>query len=220
MAFFTKNKAGYIGYYRYSTADYGSGVWNLTTQNIEASNLEWYSQTLFTSTEGLVGWTVNGASIVTNNTFGTPNPPSIQISTAGEYAYISTGLSSMLYTTIVFDAWMADNEALEFYFAHSNTGQGNTLKLDTRTGAYTGLMYHTTWTSFGGEPIQGIELIANRWNRVAIQIPSSGDTAWYINGTYRDREVLLMNGVNIGVRKFANNGTCYIDNIRIYRGLV
>lgn len=220
MSFHNKNKAGYIGYFRYSTPEIASGVWNLKTQYNEASNSEWYSQTLFSSKEGITGWTTNGSSILTNNSIGYPSAPSIEISTAGDYGYISTGLPSLVYTTIVFEAYMPDNEALEFYFAHSNTGQGNTLKLDTRAGYYSGLMYHTTWTVYGGEPIQGIELTPNVWNKVAIRIPSSADTSWYINGSYRDREVVLLNGVNIGVRKFAGNGTCYVDNIRVYRGPV
>ena len=223
MSFLNKNKGGYIGYFRYSTPEIASGVWNLRQQQQESSSYEWIGQYIYKQ-NGLTGWTNSGAS--QNNSFGVPlaSPePSIVVSAVGQYAYTLPTLpttDSLIYTTIVFWVWMPANNALAFHFAHSNTGQGPFLKLDTRTGFNTGLMYGTSWGVYGGEPISGIRIPSSNWTKIAIRIPSTVNASWYVDGVYRDVEVILKNGNNIGIRKFAGTDACYVSYLRVYRGPV
>lgn len=213
MSFLNKNKGGYLGYFRYSTPEIASGVWNLKQQQQESSNFEWYAQHIFEN-DGLTGWNNSGASISPGG--------SIQVSAVGQVAYINPmpANQTMLYVTVVCEMYLPNNNAVALHFCNSSSGQGPFLKIETRDNFNSGLMYGTAFGAFGGEPIQGIEVKANQWNKVAVRIPSSADASWYINGVYRDVEVILKNGNNIAIRKFAGTDMCFVRNVRVYRGPV
>ena len=226
MSFLNKNRAGYIGYYRYSTPEIASGVWNLRQQQEEAENYEWYGQYLYCQnpTTGLNGWTNSGAS---NNGSGVnASETSIAVSAVGQYAYVSPlsdakHFNTLLYTTLVCWVYVPVNNALEIMFGISSAGLGNSLKLDTRPSFYTGLMYHTDWATYGGEPIApGIQIPSSNWTKVTIRVSNAQVASWYIDGIFRDSTVILKNGNNIGIRKFAGSDTCLVSNLRIYRGPV
>jgi hypothetical protein len=219
MSFLNKNKGGYIGYFRYSTPEIASGVWNLKQQQQESSSFEWYSQYIYKA-NGVNGWANGGLS--TSPSGVNANESSITVTSVGQYGYVAPlpANDTMLYVTIVCWVYMPVNNAIAIHFAHANNGQGPFLKLDTRPGYFSGLMYGTAWGTYGGEPIQGIDIPSSNWTKIAIRIPSSADASWYIDGTYRDIEVILKNGNNLGIRKFAGSDTCYISDLRIYRGPV
>jgi hypothetical protein len=222
MSFLNKNRAGYIGYYRYSNPEIASGVWNLRQQQQEASNYEWYSQYLYKA-NGLTGWTNSGAS--TSGSGWTSGETSITVTSVGNYAYVSPldsakDFDTLLYTTLVAYVNMPANNAMEIMFGHTTAGLGNSLKIDTRSGYYTGLMYHTDWATYGGEPINGIQIPANAWTKVAIRLTSAQIASWYIDDVFRDSSIVLKNGNYIGVRKFAGGNTCYVSGLTVYRGLV
>lgn len=219
MSFLNKNKGGYIGYFRYSTPEIASGVWNLKQQQQESSNAEWYDNTIW-KMSGLSGWANGGLSTSTAGHVAGTN--SIIVSSPGAYGYVypMPSTDSMLYVTIVCWVYIPYNNALALHFCHASNGQGPFLKIDTRPGGYSGLMYGTSWGVYGGEPIQGIDIASSTWTKIAIRIPSSVDASWYINDVYRDIEVILKNGNYLGIRKFAGSDTCYISDLRVYRGPV
>ena len=219
MSFLNKNKGGYIGYFRYSTPEIASGVWNLKQQQQESSNNEWYSQYIYKA-NGVDGWANGGISTSSNGVNASEN--SIAITSVGQYGYVAPlqNNDTMLYTTLVAWAYLPVNNAVALHFCHANNGQGPFLKIDTRPGYYTGLMYGTSWGVYGGEPIQGINIPSANWTKIAIRIPSSADVSWFLDGTFRDNTVILKNGNNIGIRKFAGSDTCYISDLRLYRGPV
>jgi hypothetical protein len=225
MSFLNKNRAGYIGYYRYSTPEIASGVWNLKQQQQESSNYEWYSQKLYEQdpSNGLNGWTNSGASTSTTGVYTTEG--SITVSAVGQYAYVSPldnakNFDSLLYTTLSCWVYMPVNNAMEIMFGHTTAGLGNSLKIDTRPTYNTGLMYHSSWSSYGGEPTQGIEIPSSNWTKIGIRLSNATIAAWYIDGVLRDTTIVLKNGNYIGVRKFAGTDTCFLSNLRIYRGPV
>jgi hypothetical protein len=105
-------------------------------------------------------------------------------------------------------------------FGITTAGLGNSWKIDTRPSYKTGLMYHTDWATYGGEPTTGIEIPSSNWTKLALRFTNASIASWYIDGVFRDSSIVLKNGNNVGVRKFAGTDTCYISDFRIYRGYV
>ena len=122
MSFLNKNKGGYIGYFRYATPEYASGVWNLRQQQQESSNYEWEQQYVYKS-NGISGWANGGIS---EDNSGYAGEKSIVVSSVGQYGYVNPMPpdDTMLYVTLVFWVYMPVNNALAFHFCHANNEIG------------------------------------------------------------------------------------------------
>ena len=209
MALYNKNKAGYIGFYRFNSPFACSGVWNLQQHHTEVIEKEWIDQTFYQNTGDLTGWTNNGATISSG-----------AISVNGtNYCYINpdTSRTSLLYTTIEFDVYVTGG-VLAVFFGHSQTGRGPLIKLDTRVAKYSGLMFANAWGSYSAEPIAGPQLLPNTWTKVQLCTNNSMRNSWYINNLFRDVQPVLFNGPYIGIHGFGGGGL--VDNIKVYNGIL
>lgn len=176
-----------------------------------------YTPSIIFSNDGgsLSGWTVVNATI--NSTTGNPGS-SIQ-ATGAEYAYYDLG-QSLLGKKITFDIYLLSgtNELANFYFGCNSSGQGNMLRVEGRTSQITGLTTTTSWTAWNA-PTSGntTPYSVGSWHAVEIQINSSSQVTWAINGTTQQSNV----SVTLQGNYFAVHGDASVvagalfDNITI-----
>lgn len=224
MSSLHKHHGNVIGSYVYNDAKFASGVWNMRQVHSESMDMRWVEQVMYDSNrDGYNGWTFSGSAGL-NNSVGAPNAPSLSVTNVGDYAYAapisSFNNSDLLSTTIMMDVYLTSG-AIGIHFASTTSGQGPFLKFDVRGGNnYTGLMYSTNWTTYGGQPVSGTQNFANGWRQVKIQLSAAANAFWYTEQNLRDDQIVLYNGNYIAISKFADNSVAYVDNIKIYRGFI
>lgn len=205
-----KNKAGYIGFWRVNAPDGGSGVWNLPQVAAEAAHKEWQDQTIYyNSCDSMSGWSNSGV-YSTNGSFYVGG---------SSYAYIQPiPNENLLYSTLSFDVNIPTNSMAAVLFMCASNGQGPYLKLDNRSGKYTGISYSRGWNQAGGEIVGGPATPANSWFNVRIRMYNSSRIDWLTGGEYRDAQAVIDNGPNIAF--WGYGGGAYFDNITVKRGII
>lgn len=210
MAQWSKNKGNYIGFDRISQPDGASGVWSMREVAVEVNNYEWIDQSLYyTPCDNMTGWNNSGVYSTSGNFYVGGN----------SYCYLAPiPNKNLLYSTLSFDVYVPTNSAVSAHFMCANNGQGPYLKIDTRSGKFTGISYSKGWTQTGAEIVAGPATPANTWFNVRLRMYASSRVDWFTEGNYRDFQPVLNNGNNIAFWGYGLGG--YIDNIKVQRGIV
>jgi hypothetical protein len=205
----SKNKAGYIGYDRVNSPDVGSGIWNLNQHHTEVTDYSWSQQSLYTNYDGnLNGFTVSGATTSSNAIYVPGN----------SYAYrdMISPFTSILFKTMTFEVYISGG-VCGVIVGSTAGGRGPLLKLDARGGSnYSGMMFQTSWTVRGDPPITGVQLPANSWVPVRLEVNNAMRIDWSANNKF-DRQPILLSGPFITF--FGLGGGGYFRNIRVYNGV-